>query len=234
MIVSIHQPAYLPWLGYFERIARSDVHVVLDDVQFEKNSFINRNRVRTPEGTCWLTVPVRTGGRFGALAINALETDNTADWGKKHARSLAQGYAKAAYFTGNARFFADAYERRWTHLLPLCLHITGYLLAALEIRTPLVLASTLNVSGHKDERILAICRQLGATTYLSGALGRNYLNAERFSGAGIELKYQDYEHPVYPQGRGWFERNLSVVDLLFHCGPASRDILLGAVAAGAR
>lgn len=227
MIVSIHQPAYLPWLGYCERVARSDVHVVLDHVQFEKNSFVNRNRVRSAAGPCWLTVPVRTSGRFGDLPINRLAIDNTSDWRRKHWRTLAQAYARAPHFAEHAAFFEGIYARPWTELAPLCKETTDYLLAALGIDIPRVASSTLGVAGAKDELVLNICRRLGATTYLSGALGRDYLKPERFAEAGIELVFQDYAHPVYPQGRGPFEANLSVVDLLANCGAAARDVLLG-------
>ncbi|HRX86544.1 MAG TPA: WbqC family protein [Phycisphaerae bacterium] len=233
MIVSIHQPAYLPWLGYFERIARSDVHVVLDHVQFEKNSFVNRNRVRTAEGACWLTVPVRTSGRFGALPIRELEIDGGSGWQKKHWRTIAQAYARAPYFAEHAAFFEGVFAQPWTHLAPLCEEIARYLLDAFGISTPRVFSSALPVAGAKDELVLNICRHLGAGTYLSGALGRDYLRVEAFADAGIDVVFQDYEHPVYPQGRGWFEPNLAAVDLLFHCGPASRDILMGRVAAEA-
>ena len=95
MIVSINQPAYLPWLGYFHRIAVSGAHVVLDHVQFEKNSFTNRNKVRTAGGWCWLTVPVRTKGRFGDLAIRSLEIDNSTDWRARHWKTLYQSYKRA-------------------------------------------------------------------------------------------------------------------------------------------
>jgi len=227
MIVSMHQPAYLPWLGYCERIARSDVHVVLDHVQFEKNSFINRNRVRAAGGCCWLTVPVRTQGRFGRLPIRDVEIDNATDWRRRHWQTLAQHYVRAPHFAEHAAFFREIYARRWTHLAPLCAAITDYVLEQLGIATPRVAASTLPVSGRKDELVLNICRHLGATTYLSGALGPGYLNMQRFAAADIKVAVQEFHHPVYPQGRGSFEANLAVVDLLFHCGPRSRDILLG-------
>jgi len=230
MIVSIHQPAYLPWLGYCDRVARSDVHVVLDHVQFEKNSFVNRNRVRAAVGACWLTVPVRTAGRFGALAIRDVEIDNTSDWRRRHWHTLVQNYGKAPHFGDHAEFLESTYAQAWTQLAPLCAALAEHILAALDIRTPRVNSSELGVGGRKDELILNICRRLGATTYLSGALGRNYLNPARFAEHGIEIVYQDYAHPTYPQGYEPFLPNLSVVDLLCHCGPASRDVLLGAAA----
>src|SRR5687767_15737851 len=105
MIVSINQPAYLPWLGYFDRIARSDLHVVLDHVQFEKNSMTNRNQIRAGAEARMLTVPVRTAGRFGQLPINELEVANYTPWARKHWQAISQGYSKSAFFAAHAAFF---------------------------------------------------------------------------------------------------------------------------------
>ena len=227
MIVSINQPAYLPWLGYFQRIAVSDVHVVLDDVQFEKNSFVNRNRVRAAGGATWLTVPVLTAGRFGELPIAALEIDNRAPWRRKHWATLGQAYGAAPYFADHEPFFHTVYQRDWTRLAELCAEVTRYLLDAFGIATPVVRSSDLAASGAKDELVLDLCRKTGATTYLSGALGRDYLREELFADAGIAVAYQDYEHPEYTQLRGPFLPFMAAVDLLFLHGPASLGILLG-------
>ena len=226
MILSINQPAYLPWLGYFHRIAASDMHIVLDHVQFEKNSFVNRNKVRTPDGWCWLTVPVQTAGRFGRLAINELRIDNTVHWREKHWRTIEQNYVRSPYFTEHATFFEQVYRREWECLADLCREVTGYLLAAFGIRTPLRYSSDLAVAGCKHELVLNLCRAAGATTYLSGALGRDYLDEHAFREAGIEVVYQDYHHPTYEQGRGGgFEPGMAAVDLLFNCGPDSLAVL---------
>src|SRR5207249_4338568 len=135
MIVSINQPAYLPWLGYFHRIAVSDAHVVLDHVQFEKNSFTNRNKVRTREGWCWLTVPVKTAGKFGALPINEVRIANENLWASKHWATLMLNYSKAPFFNQHAEFFEDIYTRRWEKLADLAREITEYMLNAFGIHT---------------------------------------------------------------------------------------------------
>jgi hypothetical protein len=224
MIVSVNQPAYLPWLGYFHRIAVSDVHVVLDQVQYEKNSFTNRNKVRTSTGSCWITVPVRTGGRFG-VAIRDLEIDNGTAWRRKHRDTLRQYYARAPFFGEHASFVADIFQREWTRLADLCDVATTYLLGTLGIRTRIVSSSSLGITGVKDALVLNLCRALGATTYVSGAFGRRYLREESFREVGIDLIYQSYQHPVYPQVYQPFEPSLSIVDLLFNCGPRSLEVL---------
>lgn len=225
MIVSINQPAYLPWLGYFHRIAISDLHVVLDHVQFEKNSYTNRNKVRIATGSTWLTVPLATSGRFGSLAINELEIAVGQPWATKHWRTLCQTYGRAPYFKQHAPFFEALYGRPWTHLAPMMEEITAYFLQAFGINTRLVFSSKLQSQGGKDELVLNLCREVGATTYLSGPLGRDYLRPEAFGEAGIALRYHDFTHPVYPQAYPGFEPYMAAIDLLFNCGPLSLEVL---------
>ena len=225
MILSIHQPAYLPWLGYFHRIAQSDVHVVLDNVQFEKNSFINRNKIRTPGGWSWLSVPVKTAGKFGDLHINRVEIAHERPWASKHWNSLRVNYCKAPFWQPHESFFEAIYRRKWNRLVELLIETTEYLHSALGIRTQRLLASHLNVSGKKDELILNLCRELGATTYLSGPLGRDYLRENLFAEKGIAIQYDDYSHPEYPQSHPGFEPGMTALDLLLNCGPRSLEIL---------
>lgn len=227
MIVSINQPAYLPWLGYFERIASSNLHVVLDHVQFEKNSFVNRNRVLSNTGPVWLTVPLKTKGRFGNLPICELEIDNQGPWRRKHWETLRQCYANAPHFANHAEFFAKLYEQPWKHLIDLYNHTTDYLLDALAVNTPRVYSSTHALDSRKSAMILELCQAHEATTYLSGALGREYLDESIFDDAGINVTYQDYQHPRYNQSHARpFEPVMSIVDLLFNHGAESREVLL--------
>lgn len=227
MIVSINQPAYLPWLGYFHRIAISDLHIVLDHVQFEKNSFVNRNKLRTGQGPVWLTVPVHTKGRFGNLPINQLEVDNTQGWAAKHWQTIRQNYAKAPHFAPAGAHFESVYAREWPRLADLMRETNEYISrTAFQIHTPVRFSSEMNVPGAKSELILNLCRSVGATVYLSGPLGRAYLEEDRFSEAGIVVRYHDYAHPVYPQNRPGFEPFMSALDLVFNCGDRSREILL--------
>jgi len=226
MIVSINQPAYLPWLGYFHRIAVSDAHVVLDHVQFEKNSFTNRNKIRTQEGWSWLTVPVKTAGKFGDLAINEIEIADEKKWAYKHWQSLRLNYSKAPFFDQHAAFLEGMYNRRWQKLADLMRETRAYHLDAFGIRTKLYFSSQMKVSGKKDELILNLCRELGATVYLSGPLGRDYLHEDAFRRQGIAVRYHDYRHPTYPQVYPGFEAYMAALDLLFNAGPASLETIL--------
>jgi len=226
MIVSINQPAYLPWLGYFRRIAIADAHIVLDHVQFEKNSFTNRNKVRMREGWCWVTVPVKTAGKFGDLPIHELEIASERPWASKHWETLRLSYSHAPFFDRHAVFFRSIYTRAWLKLADLIREITGYLLEAFGIGTKLYFSSEMKGRGKKDELVLNLCRELGATVYVSGPLGRNYLREEMFGEHNIAVRYDDYQHPAYPQVYPGFEPYMAAIDLLFNAGPASREILL--------
>jgi hypothetical protein len=226
MIVSINQPAYLPWLGYFHRIAVADAHIVLDHVQFEKNSFINRNKVRLREGWRWLTVPVRTAGRFGNLPIHELEIAPESRWSTKHWETLQLNYSRAPFFDQHAGFFRDVYSRTWLKLADLMREVTAYLLEVFSIRTKIYFSSQMKACGKKDELVLNLCRELGATIYLSGPMGRKYLREELFGEHNIAVRYDDYQHPVYSQAYSGFEPFMAAIDLLFNAGPASREILL--------
>lgn len=225
MILSINQPAYLPWLGYFHRIAISDLHVVLDHVQFEKNSFTNRNRVCTAQGSTWLTVPVRTKGRFGNLPISRLEIAADGRWAGKHWATLSQAYARAPHFQEHAEFFRDTFDRRWHLLADLMTHLTSYLLDALRVETRCVRSSELDVRAAKSDLILDVCRTLNATHYLSGPVGRDYLDLNKFEEQGIGVVFHDYRHPTYPQCEPGFQPFMAAVDLLFNCGSDGSDIL---------
>lgn len=225
MIVSINQPAYLPWLGYFHRIAVSDLHIVLDHVQFEKNSFSNRNKIRTKEGSCWLTVPLKTKGRFGELNLDRIEIDNSQGWASKHWKTLRQAYARAPYFESHEAPLEAIYGRTWERLSDLTRAMTTYQLEALGITTPIRYSSEMGVDGAKDELVLNLCEAVDAKIYLSGPLGRDYLRSELFDRAGITVRYHDYQHPIYTQTHLGFEPYMAALDLLFNHGPRSLEII---------
>ncbi|MCG8637447.1 MAG: WbqC family protein [Desulfobacterales bacterium] len=226
-VVSIHQPAYLPWLGYFHKIASSDIFVVLDTTQFEKNSYINRNRILTPQGPAWLTIPVETKGKFKTNNLTETRISNRSFWQKKHWRSIEQHYGKAPFFRSYApklrRFYDTPYER----LTPICWDMLCCFVDILGISTRLVLASELpGIQGTKTDLLVDICSELGASDYISGALGREYIREGKFEEKGIRIRYQDYVHPDYRQPLPGFAPNLSVLDLLLNTGPESLDIIM--------
>ncbi len=223
MIVAVHQPQYLPWLGYFDKIDRADLFVLLDTVQFKKNEWQNRNRIKTAQGWQWLTVPVAY--RF-PQRINQVKINPQSNWARKHLLALRTNYSKAPYFSDYFEVFEEVLTENWQNLAALNIRLVRELTGLLGISTPLRLASELGgFPEGPDERLIAICQHLGAEVYLAGIGGRDYMNLEKFEKAGIEVVFQEFKHPVYPQLYGDFLPNLSVVDLLFNCGKQSLRIL---------
>jgi hypothetical protein len=225
MLAGIHQLHYLPWLRYFEKIARSDVFIVLDNIQFNKNGWQNRNRIKSAQGGQLLTVPVieKFGQRLDEVRIN-----NRVNWRRKHWRSLAQNYGKAPYFDMYAPFLEAVYAREWERLNDLNLHMLRYFIGALGIGTPVRLASEMDAPGEATERLVNLIRAAGCDAYYSGAYALEvYLDAAMLCDAGIRLELQQWRAPVYPQRCGAFIPGLSIIDLLMNCGPDALSILTG-------
>lgn len=232
MILTGHQPNYLPYPGFFHKIARADRFLVVDTVQFVKRGtfgWMHRNRIRTssPRGWDWLSIPVLTKGKFTQKICDA-EIDPAVPWARKHWRAIEWNYRRARYFGEYAAEFRALYERHWTRFCELTCAFIDLLLRLLGIPRPFERTSTLGVAGEATGLVLAMCRAAGAEAYLSGVHGRDYLDAEEFRRAGIRLEFQEFTCPEYPQcWPGPFVPDLSVIDLLFNCGPESRKVLLG-------
>lgn len=224
MIVAIHQPHYLPWLGYLDKLDKADAFVILDTVQFVRREFQNRNRIRTADGSMWLTVPVK--GDYKAPVCD-IAVDNEADWGRKHLQALTLNYSRAPHFKEHLPFFTDTYAKRWDKLVPLCLHVLSYLKEAFGISTPVHLASEYKASGEPTARLIDLCQALGADTYLSGMGGRNYMDMSKFEAAHLAVEFQEFTHPVYPQCFEPFEPALASIDLLFNCGREGFELIRG-------
>lgn len=226
MIVSIAQPAYWMWSGLVARIASSDLHVVLDNVDHSKGSFTNRNRIRTREGWQWLTVPLLAGSSFAGKPIRTLLVDNKSNWRAKHLASLEHAYVRAAYFAPHHAALRELYAREYETIADVCAATTNLTLAAFDVRTPLRSSSDLGVLRTKSELVLDICVAVGASTYLSGPFGRDYLDLDAFAQQNIAVVFDDFVQPEYPQSAGGpFEANMAAIDLLFNCGPGARDVL---------
>lgn len=223
MIVSVHQPQYIPWLGFFDKIKRSDCFVFLDLVQYKAREFQNRNKIRTKDGAMWLTVPVISKG-LGRQKINDVLIENESPWQHKHWGGIHSSYARAPFFKRYSGFFEDVYSRKWEKLIDLNVHIIKYILQELRIDTQLRFESQIGTTKESTERIIEICKKLNADTYLSGAGGKDYLDEERFRQENIKMEYQHYDHPSYPQAFGdEFVSYLSAIDLLFNQGEKSAD-----------
>ncbi len=222
-VVSIHQPQYLPWVPYFDKILQADRFVLLDNVQFQKNGLQNRNQIKTATGASWLTVPV--SHHFGQLINETLIADPRAL--TKHLKTLALNYQKSPYFDQVAAFLFPILESPHENLCDLNIDIVTAILRYLNYQGEIVRASSLSCVGKGSDLVLNICKAMAAHIYLSGQGGRHYMVMEDFDTSGIVVRFQQYETVEYPQlyPETGFVRGLSVVDLLFNSGPESTGII---------
>jgi hypothetical protein len=219
MIVAGHQPNYLPWLGFFDKLRRCDVFIIEDNIQYEQQGFTNRNRIKTPDGVKWLTVPIEHQGH--PLQINEVRISNDGEpsWAKRHWLSLMHNYCKAPFWEKYCGFFEQTYSKEWEKLFDLNLHLIKGLMSIFNLDTPLVMASSLNVFERKNDGVVAKCKILGADILLCGNGAKGYIDLKQFDEEGIKVIFQDFRHPTYRQLYGKFVNDLSVVDYLFCNGP---------------
>jgi len=220
--VAVLQPGYLPWLGFFDQMIRSDIFIIYDDVQYDRNGWRNRNRIKTPHGPLWLTVPVHVRG---FPLIKDVRVNNTTAWGRKQLAGVQCNYARAPHYTEHVDELSRILLRKWEFLVDLDLEILAWLRRVLQIATPVRLSSEMGLQGDRIARLLEVCQMTGATHYLTGDAARSYLQEDLFASAGVCVEYQNYHHPVYQQLHGEFIPYLSVLDLILNCGPRSRGIL---------
>jgi hypothetical protein len=218
------QPSYLPWLGFFDQVRRCDYFVFYDDVQYDKNGWRNRNRIKTAAGPVWLTVPVRTRGRMGQ-AINEVEIVNTISWARKHLKTVEEAYAHAPHCAAYLQPLAELLQRRWQHLVDLNIAVIGLMCGWFGLDRPMMRVSELGIGGDRNSRLLALCRHFGADTYLSGNAAQAYLDHSQFAAHGIHIEWQNFRHPEYPQQHGPFVSHLSALDLVLNVGEECAAVL---------
>lgn len=226
MIVAIHQPNYLPNLAFFYKIANCDKFVFLDNAQYVKHQFMNRNKVKTVNGENWLTVPVLTKDKLGQ-PIDDVEINNQSNWRIDHWKTIKQNYTKAEHFKEYDFFFEGIYRNNWEWLCHLNKTLIIEICDLLGILKNMnfIYASDMNIDSESTERLINICKAVGGDTYLSGASGHKYLDESLFEKENIKLVYSDFKHPTYNQLWGEFLPNISIIDLLFNEGSKSLDIL---------
>lgn len=230
MLVAIHQPHYVPWLGYLDRMARADLFIVLDHVQFERRNYQNRTMIRLEDESRWLTVPVVQVSQKERIVEKQVDNSEGGSraWGPTHFKTLKYAYRKAAFFDHYAPRLRQILEARWDKLIDLDLAMLDFLRESFEIRTPLRRSSEMRGEGARSELLLNLCRETGPGTTFFGGLGgsRHYLDHAAFKAAGIGVQWQEFRHPTYPQcGDGPFIPGLMSLDLLFNWGPRARDLL---------
>ena len=230
MLVAIHQPHYIPWLGYLDRMRRADVFVILDHVQFERRNFQNRTTILLEGEPKLLTVPVVQLSQKETILEKQVDNSETGSrqWGPNHFKTLKYAYRKAPYFAQYAPRLQEILEARWDKLVDLDLAMLDFVRDAFGITTPLLRSSAMRAEGARSELLLNLCREIGPKTTFLGGLGgsRHYLNHEAFAAAGIGVAWQQFTHPTYPQCSGTaFVPGLMSLDALFNYGPAASELL---------
>jgi hypothetical protein len=224
----ILQPSYIPWRGYFDLIRRADVFVFYDDVQYDKHGWRNRNRVKTPRGSQWLTIPVRSRGATSGLLIKDVAITSGEQWAPTHLETFRRLYAAAPHFADWLPWLQRTYADPPPRLADFTIATTIELATMLGFTsTTFLRSSSLGVAGTKTDRLVAMLRMLGATEYLSGPSARDYIEPEKFASASIDLQYIEYAYPEYPQLYPPFDPFVTVLDLLFMTGSDARRYITG-------
>ena len=219
----IRQPGYMPNLGFFKKIQSSDIFVFLDDVQFSKDSFDNRNKIKTISDFDWITVPLQRPV-YGKKLNQILISDST-NWIKKHSDLIYENYKSAPFFSSYWYEIKQILDRKFNSLIELNLNLINYFLKILEIPNETIKSSELKTSKTKTERLIEICKLLNASCYIAGKGGKNYIDETLFQKSNIDLTYENFIHPQYSQLHGNFIENLSIIDLILNEGPNSSKIL---------
>ncbi len=231
MVVMIHQPEYLPWIGFWNRLMKADVYVILDTATFQKHGFIHRNRVKTSNGGQWITVPLKDKSSF--TPIKDLVIDHTKNWKESQEGVLRQSYRKTPYFEEVMQIVQKVFREDGEKIGDLDRQFFNEVARYLNISLRVLKASDLQAKGKGTDLLVQICKELGADTYLSGPGMREgkkaYMEPEKFGHAGIKLQIHEFEHPSYAQQfmEQGFLSHMCILDLLFNEGPQSREILEG-------
>ena len=216
MIVAIHQPEYLPWLGFFKKMMNVELFVFLDDVQFRKKGWQNRNRIRINDGTTLLSIPVHT---HSYPKINEVTIDNEKNWSIRHKKSILYNYARAPYFDEIKDFIESIFEKKFQYLVDLNTEIIKFIMNELEIKSKIVFSSELEISKKASDRVLDICKAVDADHYITGTFwAESNLRVEEFKKSNIDVEFQKFQHPIYKQIHGEFIPEMSIIDLLFNEG----------------
>ena len=225
MNISIHQPQYLPWLPLLLKIEQSDLFIFLDNVDFQKNGLQNRNQIKSSQGLIWLTVPI-----YQKLGQKIIDVKIVSDkiWRKKHWQTIQVCYRKAPYFKFYKEALEAIYVYEWSSLCNLNIETMKMLMKFMDIKTPTIRSSQMKATGQASDLIHNLCLEVGATQYISGIGGKEYLNPSTFYNSGIDLVYKSYSLPKeYPQlfNQSGFFNSLSVIDIILNCGQDWRNYI---------
>lgn len=219
VILGSVQPSYLPWIPFFQRMISSDIFVYLDDVEFSKNSPHNKNKIKTPNGPISLTVPIKYSGN-SSKKIHEIPIENVYPWQKKHWRSIEMNYSKSTYYKEFGEIlYNEIYSKEWVFLGDLNISIIEIIKKYLSISTPCIPSSSLNINLNNNEKLVEICKKVGADSFLVKPNTNHYHPKDFFKKNNISLKEFKYSLKNYSQNYGVFISGLSIIDLIFNHGP---------------
>lgn len=222
--IAILQSNYIPWKGVFDMMNKVDTFVFFEDVDFTKRDWRIRNKIKTPEGEIWLTIPVKKASR--GTKIYEIQISQEENWQEKHYKTITQYYKKARYFEEYKWLLDKIYlEKKWENLSEFNIFSNILIAKELGIKTEFINSKDLKTSGTKDDKLIEICEKLGGNYYLSGPAAKDYINNEKFKNKNINLAYIKYEYPEYKQLYGEFNHYLSIFDVLFNCGKDTQDYI---------
>lgn len=223
--VTIHQPNYLPWIGLFSKLKHSDCLIIGDTYLLGGQSVFNRNKIRTSNGWQYLTIPL--GHKYEGTKIHEVLTPADKNWQRAHRKTIHDNYLKSDYYFSHQDFFGEVYSQDFQYVWQMNEQIIFYLMKCFKVEIDVVRASDLAVDPHleKTDLMIGLLKAAGADVYLSGPSGRKYLELEKFPQNNIQLKFFDFQHPVYKQRYPGFEPNMSAIDLLFNTGTAAAELI---------
>lgn len=225
-LVCIRQPSYMPNIGFFQKLMACDTFVYLDDTQYGSERWDNRNKIRSDKAFMWLTVPIIRKTRNN---LNEILIANNENWQKKHLRSIELNYKKTPFFLKYWPEIESILNKKWERLLELNLAIIKLVNSELGIKTKTILSSDLRIKETGSKKLLEICKKVNATSYLSGKMGKSYLDEDFFKESQINIIYDNFLHPTYDQIQGDFLPNMSIIDLLFNMGEESKKLISNSI-----
>ncbi len=224
MKVAIHQPEHLGYLGFYNKMMNADAWIFLDNVQLAKRDFVRRNRIRGQHGAFWLTVPIITKGRYHQQ-IKDVEINNTQEWRQSHWKSIEHEYRRTPFFEEYADALAPIYQKEWESIANLNITLIKTIAGLFNIERPMYRSSELGIEGTSSQLLADLTHAVNGSVYLSGPMGRDYLENSFFDAHGLSIAFNDFTHPIYTQKHGEFMPYMAAVDLLFNCGPESLNII---------
>jgi len=223
MKVAIHQPQYFPYGGFFQKISLSDLYVIMDDAQYDKR-FTNRNRIISPNGPIWISVPINKKQKFSPNY--EVEINNGIEWRELHWKRLQLSYGKSRFFNLYKGYFEQLYKKEWKMLFDLDFETLKQVISWLGLRTKILIESDLHLTSKSTERLVDVCRAVGADTYVAGSGSKGYMDESLFRTKQIKVEYQNWVPVPYEQhlAKSFFP-NLSIVDMLANLGPNTMQVI---------